>query len=283
MHTIIYFLAHDGVKQPEVWETWLEECKELAKTQNRNVLARIFCNPDKVHDPFMKGRVLPFHIPTRWSDPSLVKVLQEGYKHILKEFNNLDLICLVSGYDIPIMKPSEFLKLSIQSYVPLIPYKLDKLPTKTYKTLEISKFSKKQPTRFATQWIHLTKKHAEIISKSNLDSYVDWLKSLNKDASQNYVYDEVLPCAMLEAAGVLKELKDEPLTAMERKNIGDPSPIVFRSLNGKYVVNREELEDGEIEEENFSLNQVLKEYREDEFVFFRKVSESVIFEKMPWL
>ena len=283
MYTIIFFLAHDGIKQPEVWETWLEECQKIAKGQNRNVLARIFCNPDKVHDKFMKDRLLPFHIPTRWSDPSLVKVLQLGYKHIIDEFTNLDFICLVSGYDIPIMKPYEFLKLSIQSYVPLISYNLDKMPPKKYKSLSISKFSKKQPTKFATQWIHVTKKHAEIISKSNLETFVEWLDVLNKDAQQNYVYDEVLPCAMLEAAGVLNELKDEPLTAMERKNIGDPSPIVFRSLTGKYIINREELEDGEIEEENFSLNQVLKEYRDDEFVFFRKVSDSVIFEKMPWI
>jgi hypothetical protein len=162
--------------------------------------------------------------------------------------------------------------------MPLI--KMDRLPLAEYKRLDIYPICKKRPTHFSVQWSHLLAKDARIIAETPLEPYVQWIRALNNRMAQNYVYDEVVPCAMLQAQNV--KLKDEPLTAMERRNVDDPSPIVWNTLNSKYIVNREVLEDGEIEEPKFSLKEVLQEYIADEFVFFRKVSAMTSFDVMPW-
>ena len=284
--TVLFFLAHDGVKQPVVWNRWLSECRKEGLLVGRKIIARVFCNPDKVAENRI-GSVLPFHIPTRWAGPSLVKVLQEGYKAILNETRDVDMIFLVSGYDIPIMKPKDFIKLPIRSYFP-ISEDLVEMPQKIYNRLAISSIRKIQPTKSSIQWTHLEARHASIIARSDLSVFIKWLDTLNEQEKTSYVYDEVLPIAILETAGVLDQLKDEPLTGMERKEDLDVSPIVFKTLRGRYIMFREshdDLEEGEIieEQQRFSLNYVIRDHINDEFVFFRKVAETVVFDKMPWL
>jgi hypothetical protein len=277
MHSVIFFLAHSGVTQPSVWETWLKECNSYP---GKRVDFRIFSDVD---EPFITPeRKLHFKMKTEWASPSLVAALQTGYSLILNDFPHVDMIFLVSGFDIPIMSPHNFWQLPRASYVPISEY-LDQLEKEEFNELSIHKICKyrNSPKIFSVQWIHILSADAKIISDAPLEPYVEWMKVLNETFEQTYVYDEVLPCAMLSAKGRLDSLKDEPLTDFERKHEGDPSPIVWNSLKGKVSVARP-LDDGEIAE-LYSLENVLKESVNDKFLFFRKISRIVEFEKMPWL
>ena len=300
MISVIFFLAHDGIKQPHVWENWITQCNQINTTTK--VHARVFCNFGKVsNNTYFRDKVLHFNLETGWCQSSLVKALQLGYQEIINEFEDtLEMIYLVSGNDIPIMTPRKFINFEKKSYFPL--NELETLDRNIYNTLEIYSISKKQPTKFSTQWMHVTKKHAKIIAKSNLSIYENWLNKLKQqEPGQKYCYDEVIPCAMLEVNKCLNEVVNEALTDMQRKEEDDPSPINFTSLTKKYYMfqytkTEEEmlkdmedgelidyLEEGEIKQQLLTLEEVLKESRDDDYVFFRKVSDTVHFTKMPWL
>lgn len=280
---MIFFLAHDGVRQPAVWDAWLAQCGAVSARlgSRRRVLARVFCNAAHAADAFMRGRRLRFDLETAWGTPSLVQALQTGYAHILAEFNEqLDMVFLVSGHDIPIMAPSAFFALPVASYIPRVDA-LEALDGADFDALDIARIwppSQPQPQRFSVQWIHLTAEHARIVAAAPLHAYVEWLDALNAACAQTYLYDEVLPCVMLEAAGITSSVhsvsgvRDEPLTAMDRQCAGDPSPITWTSLTVKRAVARPEDKGVRL-----SLRDVLQEYRADEFVFFRKVAATVAF------
>jgi len=241
--TVIFFLAHDGVKQPALWEKW------LASDLSNSIKIRIFCNIDHSNDAFIvkDGRYLNLNIETAWGGSSLVKVLQLGYTLILDEFKeeNIKMIHLVSGFDIPVMSAKKLISLkATRSYVPKSDTLL-KLPAPQYKKIKGQlKTLLRQPNYASVQWIHLKPEHARIVANSVLEDYVKWLNALNKTIVEGspYVYDEVLPIAMLNANGInySNQLRDEPLTNFERRMENDPSPIVWKSLYGNRIVRKSE-------------------------------------------
>jgi len=280
--SVVYFLAHDGVKQPDVWAKWLAACT----TERRRVVARVFCNESRM-GPFENERWIGFYQATAWGTPSLVHVLQRGYRAILDEFPSVDMIYLVSGYDIPIMSPELFASLPTKkSFVPLnagIP----RMRPSAYKSLQISRLGHgAQPSFQSVQWLHLTGEHAAIVARTPLAPFVEWVQWLNRDGA-TYVYDEAVPPAMLELSLGMrfgspqwrKAFVDEPLTAFIRREEGDPSPIEWRSFDERILT--EEVVDNVRQE--YSLERAIREFRDDEFVFFRKVTDSVAFEAPPWL
>lgn len=293
--SVVYFLAHDGVKQPDVWKRWLDGCT----TERRRVVARVFCNESRM-GPFEKDHWVGFHETTAWGTPSLVHVLQRGYQAILDEFPGVDMIYLVSGYDIPVMSPELFATLPTnKSFVPLnakIATFLDaenvesvnaRVHPSSYSLPQISRLRPgMQPSFQSVQWIHLTGEHAAIVAQTPLAPFVQWVQWLNRDGA-TYVYDEAVPPAMLELSLGIKfgtpqwreAFVDEPLTAFIRREEGDPSPIEWRSFDERILT--EEVVDNVRQE--YSLERAIREFRDDEFVFFRKVTGSVAFEAPPWL
>jgi hypothetical protein len=250
--------------------------------------------------PFEKDHWVGFHENTAWGSPSLVHVLQRGYQAILGEFRGVDMIYLVSGYDIPVMSPELFATLPTnKSFVPLnaeITTSLDaqnaepldaQVRPSLYSSLQISRLRPgMQPSFQSVQWVHLTGEHALVVARTPLAPFVEWVQWLNRDGA-TYVYDEAVPPAMLELSlGMrfgspqwLKAFVDEPLTAFIRREEGDPSPIEWRSFDERILT--EEVVDNVRQE--YSLERAIREFRDDEFVFFRKVTGAVVFETMPWL
>lgn len=290
---VIFFLAHSGVTQPEVWERWIEGYRS-------KIIYRIFCNEEYVNNEFMKGRVLPFHMKTGWGELNLVKVLQKGYKKIIKEVEDVfdedvDLISLVSGFDVPIMSAKKYLELPNYSYI------VDNGEVEYFFTGR-----KPLPLYQSTQWMHLTSSHAELIAHADVTAIAEQLDKYNEKMHkynikhnlppmQKQVYDEIIPMTILKRAGLkifardkvplpsdssvsstefyMDVAVDEPLSDFERKHQNDPSPIQWEDLDSLRTVDRGN--DNIVEQEEKSLTDVLTESHEQEFVFFRKIKKDV--------
>jgi hypothetical protein len=308
---VLFFLAHAGVQQPDVWERWMAECAAAGCA----VVARVYSTEEHWDDAFIKTahRNLAVRYTTRWGDPSLVKVQQVGYAQILAEFDarndvHLDMIFLVSGFDVPVIPPAEFGALKSASYIPRVS-NLERLAPVAFRKLALAALCKTQPTLFSVQWIHLLPQHARVIAEAELDPFVEWLDALNATHAQTYVYDEVIPTAMLHARHITlssADIVDDALTGMHRASIDAPSPIVFTDLHALVDVccpppdKNEDDGDGDGDtdgdtntDENewivqpMSLAAALKEHRAVSslpFCFFRKVGATVVFSDgmLPW-
>ena len=266
-------MAHNGVMHPEVWERWA----------TKDIIFRVFCNEEFSKQPFTVGRRLNINIKTAWATPSLVHVLQLGYDEILQEFAaedmNLRMIYLVSGYDVPIMPVKDLLEMRAKkSYIGIS----GEIPSLENRNIKLFRETEDEPRFFATQWIHVIPRDALIISRANLSNYVQWLDKINEHlvGHDRYVYDEVLPCAMLQMAGVdfSSEIYDDALTDFERENKDDPSPIQWDSWNTERKVYRET---GSIQR---SLCQTLRHSISEQYCFFRKVLPAVNLDNIDtWL
>jgi len=109
---VLYFLAHDGVFQPGLWELWrkitlcylLSSCEILFRVHSAQTVSQHpeFCETYAIRNP--QGQRIPFG-KTRWCETSIPWQFIKGLHYILQEpviQQATDVkICLLSGHDIP--------------------------------------------------------------------------------------------------------------------------------------------------------------------------------------
>ena len=103
-HSIILFIAHDGVTQANWWSYW----KEVSNFSDRIVFKVHAPRNPKFGQQFCKKHTIGFYDKTSsWCSPNLVMIyLETAYSCILEYPNSV--IYLVSGYDVPIV-PADYL------------------------------------------------------------------------------------------------------------------------------------------------------------------------------
>ena len=241
----ILFLAYDGIHCPNIWKQWFSYLKD------HNIIVRsgIVSDIQRTVYPseFLDTNRLDIDIKTEWCNISLVKATVLGYKEILKKYDDIKYIFLVSGTDIP-----------IGTYTTL-----REIITRNKSTFAV--VNNLKDNEEDTQWIHLTRKHASMMS-----SFVDW-DILNLRDTALSCPDEYVPRMIATHQKWENEIIDDSLTDMERKNDNDKSPIVFNNWFSKYKVCRSETQ------LYMSLNNIFEEYIDTNqtFMFFRKVSSKL--------
>ena len=242
---------------------------------------RVFC-PREAALPEGSKR-LPIWFATSWASPQLVYVLQECYKSILAEFDNLKMIYLISGKDIPVCTAEALLELPCKSRIAftrsgngLHQNRKDKIlqvRTKQLKSFGLAV----QPCHLATQWVHLTAEHARMIAEFPMWR-MQLLHSKLVHTYQHYgkampVADEYWPWTMLLQCGVTaRDVIDEISTQQDRAEPGDPSPIEWQSLHEKQKTFRC-FEANIACYDDSSLADILKGL--EGALFYRKVSSAV--------
>lgn len=134
-------------------------------------------------------------MPTEWGSSSIVRAQAQGYARILAEFgDNIRLIYLVSGADVPLMHPDALLAMpAARSYIGFTNAVLPKVSKARLAALGLSK----APNAEATQWVHLTPKHARMIAEYPIARLDVWHAALPAAKRDRITPDEVFPWAIL--------------------------------------------------------------------------------------
>jgi hypothetical protein len=276
MSVVILCIAHEGLSQGALWSRWLSGA-------SRPLHMRVFCPRDAVLPEGAKR--LPIWFATSWASPQLVYVLQECYKSILAEFDNLKMIYLISGKDIPVCSPETLLELPSTSRIAFTRSGNGLHQNRKDKILEVRTKQLKsygltaQPCHSATQWIHLTKEHARLIAEFPLWR-MQLLHSKLVHTYQHYgknmpVADEYWPWTILLQCGVTaRDVIDEISTQQDRSEPYDASPIEWTSLDQKQKTFRC-YEDSLARHDDSSLADILKGLVGSGTLFYRKVSSAV--------
>jgi hypothetical protein len=117
---IILFLAHDGVKVPNVWEAWKEATEAELNPETDLLLYKVH-TPEAMKGEFERKYDLGLESKaTSWCSPSLVseyiRMLKKTLEVIPPDIENV-LISLVSGTDIPILNGVQIFKDKLQESV----------------------------------------------------------------------------------------------------------------------------------------------------------------------
>jgi hypothetical protein len=267
---IIFCIAHTGISQNQIWSLWLKRC---------GIQMRVFCPVGTVL-PEGAAR-LPFYFATQWASPQLVYVLQEGYRSILNEFPDLEMIYLVSGLDIPVCGPEALRHTKSQiaftrSGIGHHQNRRDKVLQ--IRTKDLANYGLvKQPSYMSTQWIHLTSKHARLIA-----DFPMWrMQLLHSKLRHTYAHyyrpmpvaDEYWPWTILTQCGVsIDDVEDTICTQQDRMHPNDPSPIVWHDTANKVFTH---YIDSEPMYELKTLKDILSALPK-ETLFYRKISSAVI-------
>jgi hypothetical protein len=265
---VIFCIAHAGITQIDVWSAWLTA---------QNIQMRVFC-PAGFAVP-RNARRMPFYFATQWGSPQLVYVLQEGYRHILNEFIDVEMIYLVSGFDIPVGITLEHTKSQIaftRSGNGHHQNRRDKMMEIRTKDL-LSYGLTQQPSYIATQWIHLTGVHAKLIADFPMWK-MQLLHSKLRHTYSHYgknmpVADEYWPWTILTQCGVtLDNVNDCICTQQDRARPHDPSPILWDGGNASVFTH---FDGPDAVFEIKSLRDILHSLPK-ETLFYRKISSAVI-------
>jgi hypothetical protein len=260
----LLFLAHDGVRLPDIWTRWAA----YMLSNNITVHVGVVSNDKVSHGKaYVKNYRLPVCIKTSWCDMSLPQAYMAGLRALTSRSPTIQFIFFVSGADIPIGN-SELVR-------EVVGERKSYLGT-TGSSFSVSGYAENIVEY--TQWIHVTREHADILSQP-----IDW-NSLPNVSTETICPDEWVSGYVLRDE---KAVIDSPLTDMERSGPDEPSPIDWKTLNGKRLVWRDD--DGYIK---LSLAEVLLESTSlpaGPYMFFRKVSKlskSVppdLLSTIPWI
>lgn len=114
----IFFLAHEGISQPQVWEEW----RQLSKTvPGIRVYYHVLTTPTILQaQPFCAQYAMEDMTigPTRWGSFSIVAEMIKGFQAIEQQYRRRDgkgIILLTSGTDIPVRHPSNLIHLTLDN------------------------------------------------------------------------------------------------------------------------------------------------------------------------
>ena len=298
---VVLFIAHAGLTQCTRWLHW--------HLGHPDVALRIFCRPDYPLYGFFER--LPFFFETSWGSPQLVYVQQESYRHILKEFPEVQMIFMVSGSDIPIEPIEKLIEIADQkkSYIPRIKngdgslHTMLRLMPKRWpngsddwhqdwqqdwpidwrnECMDPDKckdpvLNPVMPKFQAIQWIHLTSEHARLIAEFPL-----WkMQCIHAKMQDLYNQHGIRPPIADEywAITILAQYKitgiDKTLTEQDRACQDSPSPIEWDSFWHPQSIFVSTV-DGKDTFEVTSLAKTIEEARLNGALFYRKISSKLI-------
>ena len=278
---VIMFLAHDGVKQPDMWEAWRKTCQKQVQfivhanpdTDDKNAFAKqygIFPTSKRVY-------------PTRWADPSLVFATQVLIREAVARFPKAEMFYLVSGADIPI-RPVEFLlKLETVCRMQCLPGKTVFSKLKKQEQKQIVPTKKWRISDFIEhpQWIALNHIGAQTIASFDFTLFNVCTKFIaeyqERTGEQLAVPDEYYIGSALKHTFRVKKINwtknvncDSLLVLALREKETDASPLNWDSLKQKQKV--------WFQSKKITLQQAIEialtSEDEPNHVFFRKVASS---------
>lgn len=299
---VVLFIAHAGLTQCTRWLHW--------HLGHQDVALRIFCRPNyPLYGDFER---LPFFFETSWGSPQLVYVQQESYRHILKEFPEVQMIFMVSGSDIPIEPIEKLLEIADQktSYIPKVRNEDGSLHTmlrlmpkhwpqdasgediedgdirdrsgqdqsgQSRKSDSHSSESQVMPKYQTIQWIHLTAEHARRIAEFPM-----WkMQCIHAKMQELYNERGIRPPIADEywAITILAQYKimglDKTLTEQDRACRDSPSPIEWDSFWNPQRIFVATV-DGKDTFEVTSLAKTIEEARQKGALFYRKISSKLL-------
>lgn len=245
-HFGLLILAHNGVYNPQIFTNWLQYINDdrLLKMD-----VGIFANPVKpegllsareVNNAFTERYDLGIRMKTGWGELSSVKAYQEGLKRMLQLYPSMQYIFLCSGMDIPTLRRKSLNDYDMRSRI----YRLDR--------------------HAHSQWIYLTRKHAEIVAKENVDTI--WKK---KPTTVDLNLDEYIPLKILEGQDDSIVTTEQMFGAEYNLKQNPNSPVMWVSWNVPQIITNQS---GKLMETTLEKVMLYDVKKGDDVFFYRKVN-----------
>ena len=217
--TVVMFLAHNGVNNPDIWEAW--KCQHT-------IGYIVHCNLRQTPGSFEEKYSVPADavVPTQWGTPSLVLAHQSLLKVALGKFPNAAIFYLVSGACLPLRDASFMMGMSCIT-------RLTKVDTNdAYDCLPSDWNSEDLVSHL--QWHALDRHHAKLVADFNFGQLI----SLHEKSSRALIPDEYMIGSALRHTARVNNApwnveSDSVLTFAPRSNEHDSSPITWTTLYGK--------------------------------------------------
>jgi len=263
----ILFLAHDGVANPGVWESW------LASDPSVDVRFFVFCNESVRHGrAFVERHDLGVRCPTAWGTSSIVRATVLCYRKIYDGFPEVAVVYLVSGSCVPLQPPRFFFERSapgsfyydfrpfssLVQYVPAGPVKRNPLWSRGPRWPLL-----RRHLRCHLQWCALSREHVRAVVEF---PGLDWLYEEGDRVREVWCPDEWVLGTVLSLCGA-RGVRDRPTTDHVRERFEDEHPVTWSS----WRVPRRFYEPWEDREVVCSLARRVAEARGHGYLFFRKV------------
>ncbi|KAM3578146.1 hypothetical protein VYU27_000242 [Nannochloropsis oceanica] len=185
----ILFLAHDGVANPSLWEKWRESDPAFAS----RIRFFVFRNEAISHtSTFANQNDLLLRMRTKWCCSSIVRATVKSLDAILTKDADVEIIYIVSGFDIPIQPPSAFFttRAVVTEGVPksVVPFQTvlaftpgEDAPFKVAKGWGKKNEDVRQSVVCHVQWCGLARDHAQrIVEFPELDRFLDIGNKMSK-------------------------------------------------------------------------------------------------------
>ena len=218
----LLFLAHDHVQNPYLWTLW----RAQAGHESSALQFYVYDSNNRQHLPgWMR---VPFSVTTAWNTPSLVTAHMASLRHILASDTTVQIVYLVSGYDVPIVCPSILLGTDItKSRVQceqLEQYRVTathcRPPDEEYTTFAIG-----------SQWVATSRELAAMLVTVDFTVLEKYRTYLTKryGMRNNISPDEFYLPTMIRTQNW--EVLNTAITGQEKRKSTDSSPITWYSLD----------------------------------------------------
>jgi len=162
----LLFLTRNNLKHPKLWYDFINDakgkCNIYAHTKEKNIITQ----------DFLKEAQIPTHVDTQWGDYSLIKAANEMIRSALKDPTNKFFVLLCES-SIPLHKFGPIYQFLFKNQKSILYTKITPPDKKELEKIckqvinhEQLNLTKNTITR-NSQWMIITREHAEIIGKHN--------------------------------------------------------------------------------------------------------------------